>query len=74
MEGTVGDVQDAITAAQNALAGQIEEADDAAAFTTLYVLVGIALALSAAAVVLLVVLLMKRTKVVTVSGNGDEQN
>lgn len=74
VEGTVGDVQDAITAAQNALAGQIEEADDAAAFTTLYVLVGIALALSAAAVVLLVVLLMKRTKVVTVSGNGDEQN
>ena len=74
VEGTVGDVQDAITAAQNALAGQIEEADDAAAFTTLYVLVGIALALSAAAVLLLVVLLMKRTKVVTVSGNGDEQN
>ena len=74
VEGTVGDVQDAITAAQNALAGQIEEADDAAAFTTLYVLVGIALALSAAAVVLLVVLLMKRTKVVTASGNGDEQN
>ena len=74
VEGTVGDVQDAITAAQNGLAGQVEEADDAAAFTTLYVLVGIALALSAAAVVLLVVLLMKRTKVVTVSGNGDEQN
>ncbi len=54
--------QDAVAAAQGALSGQIEEADDAAAFTTLYVLVGIALALSAAAVALLVVLLLKRSK------------
>lgn len=74
LNGSVGDVQAAVEAAQNALAGQIEEADDAAAFTALYVLVGIALALSAVAVVLLVVLLFKRPKVVTVSGGDDEQN
>lgn len=69
LQTSVGDVQtavkaaqDAVAAAQGALSGQIEEADDAAAFTTLYVLVGIALALSAAAVALLVVLLLKRSK------------
>lgn len=69
LQTSVGDVQtavkaaqDAVAAAQGALSGQIEEADDAASFTTLYVLVGIALALSAAAVALLVVLLLKRSK------------
>ena len=69
VQTSVGDVQtavkaaqDAVAAAQGALSGQIEEADDAASFTTLYVLVGIALALSAAAVALLVVLLLKRSK------------
>ena len=62
LQTSVGDVQTAVKAAQGALSGQIEEADDAASFTALYVLVGIALALSAAAVALLVVLLLKRSK------------
>ena len=70
VDGMSSTVMSTVTAAQEAIEQKIEGTDNAAAFTAVYVLVSIALVLSAAAVVLLVVVLVRRPKVVTVSENG----
>lgn len=60
VDGISASVESVVEDAQAALSQQIEDADDSSAFTVVYTLVGIALALAAAAVVLQVVTLFKR--------------